>query len=118
MTRYRLERVSAVDLVFDGELLAETTTEAAGAERWQEVRVYRTDSARWIIERTGQSRVEGEVTRTRASVCDTVDEVRRAITYRRPDNPERAYVTDVAYDAVLIASELDPRLSEALVEHV
>lgn len=117
MTTYHLERVSDVDLVFDGELLSETSTDEGG-DRWTEVRVYRTVSDRWVVERTGQSRLEGEVPLVRATACDTPADVRRAITSTHRDNPSRYYVTDVAYEAVRLAAEADPRLTEAIEERV
>lgn len=117
MTTYRLERVSAVDLSFDGELLAEATSDTGG-DRWQEVRIYRTVSGQWVVERTGCSRVDGEVPRPRAQVCTSVEAVRRAVHFRQPGDPNREYITDVCYEALSAAALVDTRLDEALVEHV
>lgn len=118
MTTYRLERISAVDLKFDGELLGEASTEASGGDRWQEVRVYRTSNDQWVVERAGCSRLPGEVKRSRVWVCPTVDAVHQAIQSRRQDNPDRHYITDVVYEAMAAAIEHDPRLDEAIIEHV
>lgn len=128
MTTYRLERVSAVDLVFEGELLAEVTTDEGsaaniarsrdGEDRWQEVRVYRTDRDFWVVEHMGGSRVPGETARIRATACRSVDDVRRAITFTDRDDRTRRYVTDLSFEAVSLASQADPRLADVLVEHV
>lgn len=118
MTTYRLERISAVDLQFDGDLLAEASTEASGGDRWQEVRIYRTSSDQWVVERAGHSRIPGEVKRSRVWVCPSVADVRRAVLSKQQDNPDRLYITDVVYEALSAAVELDHRLDEALVEHV
>lgn len=118
MTAYRLERVSDVDMVFDGELLAEASTQWPGAARWQVLRIYLTDSDMWVVERTGYSRVEGESTKNRAWLCPRLGDVLRACRSRNKDDPSRWYITDVAYEMLTAAAEIDPRLDEILVERV
>ena len=123
MTTYRLERLAAVDLVFDGELLSEESShEPSGPKsvRWQEVRVYLTDNGKWVVERTGKSLAPGEVDRPSVAVCTTPAEVRQAMTFRHQTDTgqRRSYVTDICYDALVAAAARDPRLDEALAERV
>lgn len=122
MTTYRLQRLADVDLEFDGEMLAEESTHdpAAGdLQRWQEVRIYRTSSGRWVVERTGKSSHPGEVDRPTVDVCESPAAVRAAMTFEHHTRSgTRSYVTDVCYEALRAASTVDPRLNEALIERV
>jgi hypothetical protein len=119
MTTYRLQRLADVDLVFEGELLADESTYERGIQRWQEVRIYRTDSDRWVVERTGKSIVPNEVDRPNVTVCDTPADVRAAMTFQhKHKGQDRSYVTDVCYGAMQSAAEKDHRLDEALVVRV
>lgn len=117
---FRLQRQAAVDLVFDGELLADESSDDGERDRWQEVRIYRTTTNRWVVERTGRSRVPGEVDLPQVTVCRTPDEVRQALTFSHTttDGQRRRYVTDIGYDALNQAADLDPELEDALVERV
>lgn len=122
MTTFRLERLAGVDLVFDGEMLANETTfnqDVRGPQLWQEVRIYRTTSDRWVVERTGKSSHPGHTDRPSITVCSTPAEVREAMTFEHEHKGRpRSYVTNICYDALSAAAEKDPRLDEALIEHV
>lgn len=113
-TTFRLPRPAAVDIAFEGELLADATSDE-GQDRWQEIRVYSTTTDRWVVERVGRSRRRGEVDKPEAFVCDSPDTVRAALQSKEPG---RTYLTNLAYDALTDAADKDPRLAPALVETV
>jgi hypothetical protein len=113
---YRLSRVDQLDLEFDGEIIAEHATEPSNG-RWQELRVYRTSTDRWVVERVGCSTRPGEVALPRAYVCETPDDVRLALTFRSRTTRQQ-YVTSAGVELLHRAAEADPRLEEALAERV
>lgn len=114
-TTFQLARLAAVDLVFEGVLLADETTHEPGKARWQEVRIYSTASGKWVVERMGRTTMPGEVDRPLVTVCDTADAVKAAL---ESTHEGRRYTTDVCYDALRAAVDADPRLNDAIVERI
>lgn len=112
---FRLPRHSDVDLCFDGDLLADVSTHEPGKQRWQEVRVYRTVSDRWVVERVGRSTRRGEVDLSDVRVCDTPAAVRLALS---DVDDGRRYLTIISEEALNLAADADPDLADALVERV
>jgi hypothetical protein len=117
MTTYLIQRTGDVPLKVEGRLLAEVSTERPNATRWLEVRVYATDSGRWVTETVGRSLVLGEVDRCHVVVCSTPDEVRDGLRRTTPGETER-YLTRQARLALIEAAEQDGRLKDALIENV
>jgi hypothetical protein len=125
MTIFRLDRHADLPLIFDGELIADVSTQEDGKRRrrWQEVRVYRTPGAvtsRWVVELTGCSRVRDEVPLIWAVRCATPQAVRLALTTKdkRPGREGRTYMSDACYQALDEAAAADPELQGALAEYV
>lgn len=111
MENFRLTRPGDVDLTFEGELLATESSRTNDHQtRWQEVRIYRTASGKWVTENVGRSVRDGERDLPRVSVCETPVQVRDSLR-RQLDNP---YITDTAYDALQAAIEVDAELAPAL----
>lgn len=120
---YRLQRPGQVDLEFEGELLADESTQgdSRGARqvdhsRWSEVRIYRLDSGEgWVTELMGKSSRKGEVDRPRVTVCKTPGEVKTSL-YRKPGVMD--YLINAAVDALDEAAEKDPRLKTITTERL
>jgi hypothetical protein len=113
---YRLQRPGAVDLEFEGEMLADESTreDSRGTRqvdhsRWTEIRIYRLASGEgWVTESVGKSSRRGEVDRPRVAVCRTPAEVKASL-YRKPDDPN-SYLINAAVDALDEAALRDSRL--------
>jgi hypothetical protein len=126
-TTFRLMRDKAIDLEFTGWLLADessrldrpapssgvTWTEGEGRDRWMEVRIYRTDSKKYVVELIGQSTLDGEVPRRTVRICNTPDKVPAALRVGSFKN-----LTNVAVDALNEAADKDPDLRAGLVERI
>ncbi len=54
-------------LTFDGDLLAESTSQRRGGARWVEFKLYRTDGGKYVLSRIGQSLVY------HGPICSTLD---------------------------------------------
>lgn len=128
---FTLERPGSVPLSFNGWMLASESSEHSprrryhGAkvkeaprpgkpqERWTEVRIYLTETGFWIAEYLGCSRVEGEVTIRRVTICEEPGEVLDAVRHAGSGN-----IPGVAARALRAAAGNDNRLNEALEEHI
>lgn len=112
MQEYRLRRVNDVELVFNGELLADVSSRERGSTRWTEIRIYRTDSHKYVTEIVGKSTHPGEVDLITVKVASNPDDVK--VTLRRKDQFE--YLTKTALEALEVAAQRDPAIS--LVERI
>jgi len=61
-TKQRLSVNNAPDVHFEGQLIAEYTTQNASGtkDRWSEIRLWETAAGTWIVENVGCSRRQGE----------------------------------------------------------
>lgn len=114
MTEYRVHRAGDVDLVFEGALLADVTSQEHSSTRWSEVRIYRTDSNKYVTETVGRSNLPHEVDFYTVRVVDTAAEVKVALKRR----DEITYLTNLAMEALEIAAETDPDIARSLVERI
>src|SRR4051812_41381294 len=114
MAEHVIHRSGEVDLMFEGELLADLSSRQERRPRWQEVRIYRTATGKWVTELVGRSIVGGERDRVRVTVCDTATEVRDSLRRRA----ENGYLTDLALDALATAATADGELLDATQERV
>lgn len=116
---FNIERQTDVPLIFSGRKLADQTSrEPTGdrSQRWQEIRIYRTDSGKYVTEVVGQSTLPGERVFRTVTVCNEASEVREAL-FRWKNN--RRYLNDLAMDALEDAGETDSGLSTILAgEHI
>jgi hypothetical protein len=112
------------DIEFDGELLAERSTENKpispddrfpdDPSRWTVVQIYALDSGKgWVTTVIGKSHRKGEQDRPRTWVCDTPEQVLDSLR-RKPAN----YLTRTASDTLLEAANKDPRLKPVTVEKI
>lgn len=114
MTEFRVPRHNNLDLVFEGELLGFVSSQERGSTRWSELRLYKTENNRYVVEQVGKSAIPGEVDKINVRIADNPEEVKRAL--RRKDNIE--YFTLLALDLLAVAAEKDPALSAAMTERI
>lgn len=119
---FRIARQGAVDLTFDGVLLAEESTrDEPGQTRWTEVRIYRTDTGKYVTETVGRSTRRGETDRITVFVHDSPADVpaglrrkgRSALT-----GQDTMFIPNVALDALTTAGKADPALADVLTESI
>lgn len=112
MTTYRLRRDNLSDLQFSGRLLANVSTRTAKMARWTEIRIYKTDTNRWVTEIVGKSSVSTEVDLSKVVVSDTSEELRHSLM-RTVDS--RTFMSDIALIALDDAATADPSIQPAEV---
>lgn len=110
---FSIQRTKDVPLVFDGYLLAEMSSYHDTNQRWSEVRIFKTDSNKWVTEIVGRTTVPGEVVKRRVKVHHIIDSVRSGLE-RRDRNG--TYMTDLSFEALKIAAAQDPLLKTLLEE--
>lgn len=113
MTHYFIERQTDIPLEFDGILLGETSSkdDAPGKTRWQEIRIYRTTSNKYVTEVVAQTIVADERIWRTVNVFDSPDKIRTGL--RRRHNG-RWFLSDLALEALDLACEHDPALRATL----
>ena len=117
MPTYRLRRQAQVDLVFDGvRLAARSSRTSPDQTEWTEVRLYRTDSGRYVGEPIGRSTDPAEKDMLTVRIVDDVKDVAGTLERGRPDT--RLYLTDMALDVLDEAAEVDPAIAEAAAERI
>ncbi|MFY9341220.1 MAG: hypothetical protein WAT39_01940 [Planctomycetota bacterium] len=76
MPDLRLPRDHEADLVVtDAQMIAEVSSREQGADRWTELRVWRSGAGLFVAEQVGRTIVDGERDRCRAWVCQDHAEV-------------------------------------------
>lgn len=110
MRTYRLRRTNQSDLKFTGERLASVSTKAARTARWTEIRIYKTDTNRWVTEVVGKSIMDNEFDISKVTVSDTSEELRHSLL-RTVDG--RTFMSDIALEALDAAAAADPTIESA-----
>jgi hypothetical protein len=100
---YRLRRSGDVDLVFDGVMLADVTEDAGPRSRT--IRIYRTDSGKYVSENIGRSAVPGEKELHKVKVAESALELR---TKMRRKKGRTRYLDSHARRALAEAERRDP----------
>lgn len=108
---YHIERQTDIDLQFTGDKLADQTSKEPGSLRWQEVRIYKTDSNKYVTEVVGQTLIDGERIFRTVTVCDKPLDVREAL-FRWKNG--RKYLNDLTLDALEEAGESDQAIYDML----
>lgn len=84
MEKFTVEREGARDLTFTGELLAKVSSSdnnASGSSysgqtgRWQVLSLYRTQAGKFVCQRIGRTRWQGERDSHEAAVCEDHNQV-------------------------------------------
>lgn len=114
---WTIPRSGDVDLAFQGTLLADESSRVSGNTRWQEVRIYCTDSGKIVTEMVGRSIRDGETDRISVVVHDDTDTIRPALM-RPSKETGRPYLTDLAFNALHAAGQRDHRIMAILTEHI
>lgn len=113
--KHRVTRNGNVDLIFEGEIIANLTSREHHSQRqWMEIRIYRTDAGHWVTEVVGRSIIEGQRDRINVAVHDTIDTIPVGLQ-RKVATP---YLTNLAVAALSEAAENDHELRPLLVQHV
>jgi EXLDI family protein len=112
---YRLERRGGFPVEFNGDLLADETSRQPGQPRWTEIRIYRTDTGRYVVESVGKSAYKHEKDWPVVTVCDDPGDVKRAL---QRDGNRGPYLTNLAILALGNAGSRDPALGATLVDRI
>lgn len=110
MSEFRLQRHGAVDLIFDGVLIADVSSDDGLRERWEVIHIFRTATGKYVVERLGETRIAGEVTMRHVHVLDDVAGVRERLT--RHNQQQRPYLTTLALEALDQAEKNDTAFGE------
>jgi hypothetical protein len=115
---FRLQRHGKLALVFEGELIATASSDDGEKQRWQVFNLYRTTSRskRYVLERLGESSLEGEVVMRNVTELPNAHQVRKALERKR-DSGER-YLTIVAIDLLDEAAQRDDSFLEEAAERL
>lgn len=114
-TEVRLRRTGDIDLVFRGVLLAEQSTYEDGLARWAELRIWRTDSGKYVMQRLGRTTVEGEVDKNTTRIVVDPNRLAEAL---RSKQAGVEFMSNVALDALDEAAANDPLIDRASVERI
>lgn len=104
------------ELRFDGELLAEVSSQDGDKDRWGDFYIYRTAAGRYVVAGVGRSRVPGEIDRCWAQVSDHPDAVIEKLTLIDEDGAR--YLPWTARDLLDRAAARDDRLRDAYLVEV
>lgn len=107
MTAYTLERTDDIPLEFEGELVAEESSEDGTKPRWTVLRLYKVaDHRGYVVESLGVSTVPGEVTLRSATHCPTIsDTIAKLRKSDASKGVRRSYLPDMAWDLLVSAHE-------------
>lgn len=121
METYRVPRNGDVDLVFTGECLVDMSGEQPDKDYWTEIRIWRTNSGKYVAEMVGKSAL-GDPDRRNVTVVEDPADLRDALKRRRRGPGEKSakpvYLTDFARQALTIAATVDPAVGAALQETI
>lgn len=115
MPEFTVLRHNDVDLIFNGELLADETADDGGRPFWQHIRVFRTERGQYVVEKLGETRVPGKTTLRDVFILNSPTEVRENL---KRDEGGRRFLTDLALDVLDVAAERDPAFRAALAERI
>jgi len=109
---YRV-RDGSRQLTFHGELLGEASSRRPESDRWFDLRIFRTEAGRYIVEGVGRSSRPGEVDLSWVKLCDTPEDVVRGLY--RVDNTGVLRLTTTAQQALDLAARKDKGFAVTLV---
>jgi hypothetical protein len=112
MPTFTLERAGAKHLRFNGELLAEATSQDATSIRWTDLALYRTAANAYVVSAIGRTTREGETERHSAHVCEGPGRVLKAL--QRSDGN----LTNLAKQLLEDAGKVDPDFIDVLIEEI
>ena len=116
METHTLKRDGDRNIVFDGVLLGEASSQRPDNQRWFEARIFLTAGGSYVVAGAGKTAVEGETDRCWAVTCATGAEVVQALT--RVDDDDVPYLTRTARDALTTAAERDDGIRDAFFDRV
>lgn len=116
VTTYTLKRDGDRNVVFDGLLLGEASSQRQDQDRWFEARIFKTVGGTYVVAGVGRSTRLGETDRCWAETCATGAEVIGFLT--RTDDDGVEYLTRTARDALTAAADLDDGIRDAFFRRV
>lgn len=116
MQTFTVKRDGDVSLVFDGLLLGSASSRRPDADRWFEVKIFKTTGGTYVVAGAGRSALPGERDRCWAVTCAEPLEVVRALTRRDEDGVE--FITRTASDALEQSSRVDEAVRDAFLKRV
>lgn len=105
MERIVLERSGARRIAFEGRVLADVSGKREGLVKWTELRIYKTDTGRYLLARDRKSTLPGEEDIFEATACDTPDDLIRLL------HDDKGRLGRLSKEALDLASKADPAIS-------
>ena len=109
MERIRIHRDGQRDLAFQGVLVAETDIQHRDDTRWLELKMWKTQAGKYVIQRKHITRWQGERDTVEAEVFDTVEALREHYGNE---------ISNLEYSMISDAAETCPELDELLVDEI
>lgn len=109
-----LTRRAAAPLTFEGELLAEVSSDDGAKDRFTVVAIFRrTDETEgWVLHTRGVSRLSDELELSDAVTCVLAEDVVRALMKSDSSSgTRRYYMTELGLELLAEAAEVDERLA-------
>lgn len=115
---YHFEREGDVDLTFEGDVIADVSSEEPSKQFWTEHRIYKAvKTGKYVVETVGKAR-SGSPDRVSIIVADTPDAVREALKRRDTRRDSRPFLTVLAMDALEEAQEHDNAFGKVWEERI
>lgn len=76
-----IKQSNGPEIEFHGQLLAEVSSRQPNKDRWTELRVYKSDTGKYITESVGQTVFDHEHVRCKAAVFDKLEDITQAFDY-------------------------------------
>jgi len=116
--QFIVRRDGEKDLKFRGEVLASVNNQwIAGRDqdRWKEITIYKTESGKYVVAIIHRTCWEGEVDRFKAEICETAENVYKALL---SDEPIGEVLSNLAKEALEEAAAKDEAFNAVLFEEV
>ncbi len=118
MENYIVKRDGQRDLKFTGEIIGAASSRwLAGKEqnRWTEVKIYKTQSGKFVVETINYTQWQGELNNYRAEICDNPLQAMEELSYTEDGS---FYFSGVGKEALEEAIKEVPELAAALYEEI
>lgn len=79
MEQFTICRDNERDLRFTGEMIASVDSKGKSNGRWTVLKLYKTESGKYVAEQIGRTNWDGEHDRFSATVCETENDVIEAL---------------------------------------
>ena len=117
--RFKVSRDGDKDLSFTGVLISSSSDfEYQGPQnsRWSEIRIYRTDSGKYVVAQVYRTQWQGEEDSHRADVCESAAAVLELLSWEDEDG--NSGISNMAKGALEAAAENDSAFEGITLEEV